>query len=166
MSKKSVPDSSLSDSPDSQRFLHTFAGCSFDKKQKQSRAELGKAIQRARASSISSERASESLRPQHRQTDAAGTNRLECPAPSKRRHRRHRKRLGTSHLSSLIFNVAKRMVTRTAYTTVNQSVFSRVPESPSAPFHTYSMKRESGFKSNEVPMAAERADRKRTRRKD
>src|SRR5206468_10917628 len=74
--------------------------------------------------------------------------------------KRHRKRLGTSHLSSLIFNVATRMVTRTAYTTVNESVFSRVPESPSAPFHTYSMKRESGFKSNEVPMAAERADRK------
>src|SRR5215471_9694970 len=41
------------------------------------------------------------------------------------------KRSGIGHLSSfLIFSVATRMVIRTAYTTVNHSVFSRVSDSP------------------------------------
>jgi hypothetical protein len=40
----------------------------------------------------------------------------------------------------------------------NQSVFSGVDDTPSAPFQTYSMKRESCFKSKEVSGDTARAD--------
>ena len=42
----------------------------------------------------------------------------------------------------------------------------RVDDTPYAPFQTYFIKRESGFKSKVVPIAADSAERKRMRRKE